>query len=617
VIRDILVLDYETAYSDAHTLTKLTTEAYVRGPEFEPLCLGVKSLRTGETVVLPRDDIGPWMAKAPWPRLAVVHHHAQFDGLISSHHYGVIPAFYFDTMAMARVVHGQRERIGLAALAAKLDLGVKTVPYASFKNKRWDEMLPWLKQSLMDGCADDCELTAKLFFRLLRLTPRFELEAIDMTTRLYTQPRLVGDTEELLAIHEEETARKAALLASTGYTAKQLRSSKTFVAVLEELGVEVAYKQGTNGLIPATAKTDDFMQNMLVCGDEQLEALAEAKLAVGSSIVETRALRMAGMSTRGRMPVYIAHAKQQTGRGSGGDKCNWRNLPRKGRLRGALKAPAGMQLVVVDLSAIELRVFLHQSGQRDILDRVAAGADIYAEEASAYHERPITKDNPDERGTFKQVILSGQYGSGAKRLQATMKSGGYGPRIFLTDAQADAFVKFYREKFYCARQFWRRCENVLHAMVRLEPGETMPFGPCTVTKGKITHDHTGAHMHYEHLFWQDEPIFDETATRILVDKGFNLRHGPGWHERIWGSKFTADYIQWLSRIIFDEKCLILRREFGLSPCLTVYDEWVGAVPVAEADKVLKTVEEVMRRSPVWLPDLPLDCEGKIMERYGK
>lgn len=617
MIDDTLVLDYETFFDDQHTLKKKTTEEYVRSEEFEIHCLGVKSMKSGECFTLPRDDVKPWMDSMPWDRLAVIHHHAQFDGLISSHYYGAVPAFYFDSLAMARIAYGQRERVGLDALSKKHGLTPKSVPYNEFKGVRWDAMRAALKTALMNGCGDDCEATSELFRLLLPLVPSFELRSIDMTTRLYTQPSLVGDTEELYAIHEEEVNRKEMLLAALGVTRKQLRASKTFAATLEALGVEMQWKQGKNGMIPATAKTDDFMQDMLVCGDPTLEAVAEAKLAVGSSIVETRALRMAHMSERGRMPVYVAHAKQQTLRGSGGDKCNWRNLPRRGRLRGALRAPPGHKLVVADLSAIELRVFLWQAGQADILARVAAGADVYAEEATAYHGRTITRDNLEERGVFKQVILSGQYGSGAKRLQNTMKSGAYGPRLFLTDRDAEAFIKFYREKFYCARQFWEKCETALRAMIWLKPNEEMPFGPCTVMQGRIVHNASGAHMHYEHLYWQDEPEFSKDGSKVIVEPGFNLLHRDGWSERIWGSKFTADYIQWLSRIIFDEKCLQLREEYGLSPCLTVYDEWVGVVPEDQAEAALAAVEEVMRRSPFWAQDLPLDCEGKIMEKYGK
>jgi hypothetical protein len=632
MLDDILVHDYESYFGDDWTLQRgkgqKTTEEYVRGPKFEAHCLGWKSMTTGDKGCVSQKDIPAYFDSLRGKRLAVIHHHAQFDGLISAHHYGFVPDFYFDTMVMARIVLGQRARVGLGKLCERYGLAPKSVPYLKFRNKRWGEMPKWLQTEIMDGCVDDCEATGEVFRIFLPHCPQLELEGTDMTTRLYTKPRLIGDAAELRRIHEEEVKRKAALLEELGLTKKDIGSNAKFIAILEHFGVEPEWKQGTNGLIPAFARTDTFMQDMLVCGDEVLEVLAETRLATKSSLNETRALRMAEMSERGGgacdadpggvMPVYHNHAKTQTLRPTGGDKMNWVNLPRKGPLRGALKPPAGHKLVVVDLSAIELRVFLYEAGQLDILARIADGADIYSEEASAFHGRLITKDDPEERGTFKQVILSGQYGSGAKRIQKTLRSGGYGPRVFITDAQAEAMKKHYRTRFDKARPFWKKCEHALEFMATAAPGETYQFSAhCELSAGRITHLPTGCYMHYEHLFYQDHPVLSEDGKKVLCEEGYNLQKGENWYERIWGSKFTADYIQWLSRIIFTEKCLLLRERYGLVPCMTVYDEWVGIVDEDEAEDALLKVEKVFRASPAWAADLPLDCEGKIMEKYGK
>lgn len=39
---NILTLDFETFFSSDYTLSKLTTEAYIRDPRFEALCLGIR-----------------------------------------------------------------------------------------------------------------------------------------------------------------------------------------------------------------------------------------------------------------------------------------------------------------------------------------------------------------------------------------------------------------------------------------------------------------------------------------------------------------------------------------------------------------------------------------------
>lgn len=632
MLDDILVHDYESYFADDFTLQRgkgqKTTEEYVRSPLFEAHCLGWKSLITGQKGCVAKRDIADYFNSLRKKRVAVVHHHAQFDGLISAHHYGFVPEFYMDTLVMARIVLGQRARVGLGKLCERYGLAPKSVPYNKFRGKRWDEMPQWLKREIMDGCVEDCEATGSIFTILRPHIPELEFAGIDMTTRLYTEPRLIGDVAELRRIHVEEVKRKAELLQELGLTKKDIGSNTKFIEILAHFGIEPEYKQGKNGLIPAFAKTDDFMQDMLVCGDEVLEVLAETRLATKSSLNETRALRMAEMSERGggacdedpggTMPVYHHHGKTQTLRPTGGDKMNWVNLPRRGPLRGALKAPQGHKLVVVDLSAIELRVFLYEAGQLDILARIAEGADVYSEEASTYHGREITKDDPEERGTFKAVILSGQYGAGAKRIQTTMKSGSYGPRLFISDKEAEKMKVQYRTRFDKARPFWKKCEHALEFMATAQEGETYQFSNhCRLEAGRIVHEPTGCYMNYEHLFYQPHAVLSEDGKKVICEQGYNLEKGENWYERIWGSKFTADCIQWISRIIFTEKCLLLRERYGLVPCMTVYDEWVGIVDADEAEDALCKVEKVFRDSPAWAADLPLDCEGKIMERYGK
>ena len=51
--------------------------------------------------------------------------------------------------------------------------------------------------------------------------------------------------------------------------------------------------------------------------------------------------------------------------------------------------------------------------------------------------------------------------------------------------------------------------------------------------------------------------------------------------------------------------------------LHVHDEIVLEVPADEAEPARDRLVEVMRRPPEWAAGLPLDCEAKIMARYGK
>ena len=42
-----IILDFETYYSTDYSLSKMSTEAYVRDPRFEVICVGIQSVKTG------------------------------------------------------------------------------------------------------------------------------------------------------------------------------------------------------------------------------------------------------------------------------------------------------------------------------------------------------------------------------------------------------------------------------------------------------------------------------------------------------------------------------------------------------------------------------------------
>lgn len=64
---------------------------------------------------------------------------------------------------------------------------------------------------------------------------------------------------------------------------------------------------------------------------------------------------------------------------------------------------------------------------------------------------------------------------------------------------------------------------------------------------------------------------------------------------------------------------ILRTSLRVLPetVLHVHDEIVLEVPESAADAAAARLREVMCTPPAWAGELPLNCEVKIMERYGK
>lgn len=137
---NLITLDFETFFSDDYTLKKLTTEAYIRDPRFEALCVGIKEIKDTPTIWVSQSDIADALQAVPWHETACLCHHAHFDGLILSHHYGIKPAMWFDTLSMARLLLGNHVSASLGALAKHFELPEKNVPYDLFRGKHWHEL---------------------------------------------------------------------------------------------------------------------------------------------------------------------------------------------------------------------------------------------------------------------------------------------------------------------------------------------------------------------------------------------------------------------------------------------------------------------------------------------
>ena len=118
-----VTLDFETYYSKDFSLTKLTTEEYINDPRFEVIGVGIK-IDNGKTYWV-ADNITEELNKIDWANSALLCHNTQFDGAILAFRYGIVPAYYFDTLCMARAIYGVDAGGSLAALVKRYELGEK------------------------------------------------------------------------------------------------------------------------------------------------------------------------------------------------------------------------------------------------------------------------------------------------------------------------------------------------------------------------------------------------------------------------------------------------------------------------------------------------------------
>jgi DNA polymerase len=298
----IVSLDFETFYDDEYTLKKLTTEAYVRDPRFEVVGVAVK-VDDGPAEWMPAERLRGLL---DWQNVATLAHHAQFDGFILSHHFDVRPAFWFDTLSMGRALHGVGAGNSLGALLPWYGLGEKGDEVVRAKGKRRADFTPEELAAYGAYCVNDTEGAYRLLCAMLAAGfPESELRLIDMTVKMFTEPRIVVDREKLADYITDERARKSALLDRLGTTATELGSNEKLAEIFRALGVEPPMKDGKNGRIYAFAKSDPGMSALIDDLNDDVRRVAEARLEVKSTINETRATRLHAVGGRGALPVYL------------------------------------------------------------------------------------------------------------------------------------------------------------------------------------------------------------------------------------------------------------------------------------------------------------------------
>ena len=352
--KQIVTIDFETRWSKAdYTLSKMTTEEYIRDPRFKVFGACLHEYGSDEP---PRwyngEDLHDALMQYDWTQTAILAHNAQFDVSILEWKYDCHPVFILDTLSMARALRGTEAGNSLALLAQEFDLPPKG--NAVHNTDGLEELTPEIEAELAEYCAHDVMLCEEIFVRLSAGYPAKELRLIDLTLKMYTQPRLILDGTMLTKAIEEERTQREALLTNLGITDADLASNPKFAQLLEAVGVPAPKKisKTTGEETLALAKNDAMFLAIMNGENEAAALLCEARLKVKSTTERTRAQRFLDISKRGPLPVPLSYYGATTGRwtASKGSAINMQNLKRGSFLRKAILAPMGHTIVVGDLS---------------------------------------------------------------------------------------------------------------------------------------------------------------------------------------------------------------------------------------------------------------------------
>jgi len=607
---DFITIDFETFYEKStYSLSKLTTEEYVRSDRFEVIGVAVK-LNDGETEwgSGTHEQIKSWLETLPWDNSMAIAHNMMFDGFILGEIFGIYPKVYADTLSMGRALHGIEVGGSLAAMTERYGLGKKGDEVVAAAGKNREDFSPEELDRYGDYCVNDVELTYKLFHAMLKKGfPKNEMKLIDLTMRMFCQPKLDLNLTLLEQHLRDIKEKKEKLLVEADITDKgELASNPKFAELLKQLEVPVPMKISptTGKETYALAKNDEEFKALAEHPDIRVQALVAARMGTKSTLEETRTERFIGISKRGLMPVPLKYYAAHTGRWGGSDNLNLQNLPSRGdnagKLKKAIEAPDGYMIIDADSSQIEARVLAWLAEQDDLTEAFKNGEDVYKIMASAIYSKAQEEITKEDRFVGKTTILGAGYGMGAQKFRAQLKTFG----VEITEGEARHIISVYRDTYPYIGALWRQAGQALEALTKDSTTSLGRDGVLSLVPAERSiRLPSGLLLRYDGLI----PVRDEKGIQ------YQYKTRYGWN-KIYGGKVIENVCQALARCIIGEQMIRIAKRYDV--VLTVHDAIACIVKEEEVKEAQAYVEECMRWTPEWATGLPVNCESGFGKSYG-
>lgn len=605
----MITIDFETYYSREYSLTRLTTEEYVRDPQFQVIGVAVKvNSEPAQWFSGDLQETAEWLAQFEWRSHFVLAHNAIFDAAILTWVFGQKPKAWLDTLSMARAMFGTTVGGSLAKLVEHFGLGAKGLEVHDARGLRREDFPADQLAQYGEYCKNDVELTYKLYNEMSGF-PTIEKRLIDITIRMFSDPLLELDVDKLESHLVEVKERKEKLFVEANITKEVLNSSAKFAELLVANNVRPPIKisPATGKDTYAFAKSDAEFMALLEHPNEVVQALVAARVGAKSTLEETRTERFISIARRGhiggalrRLPIPLKYYAAHTGRWGGSDKVNLQNLPSRGTEGGKLKrcivAPRGHVIIDCDSSQIEARVLAWLAGQNDVLERFRRKEDVYKYMAARIFDTSITRVTPEQRFIGKTTVLGAGYGMGAVKFQMQLSTMG-------KDVDLDMckyIIKQYRAANPAIAKWWNHLTLALDFMMQnkeldidcVDVLKLEPFTGISLPNGLMQN-------------------YPELARHSNGDFTYQTRMGPN---KIYGGKVAENLCQAVARCIIGEQMIEIEKRYRV--VLTVHDAIACVVHEDEAHEAQIYVEECMRTPPAWAQGLPLDCESGMARNYG-
>ena len=177
--------------------------------------------------------------------------------------------------------------------------------------------------------------------------------------------------------------------------------------------------------------------------------------------------------------------------------------------------------------------------------------------------------------------------------------------------ESKEIVKTWRSTYMDIVALWRQADQALTAMYR---GSEMQVGNAGVVWTFSDPDNytCGFEMPRGRRIYYHDLQPSEDGWTYMTRSG---------RVKLYSGKAVENLTQSLARHILADQWLeidrMLREGFPKwKIALQVHDELVMSGPEEEADTVMAQVVAIMRRSPIWWPDIPLEVEAHVGDSYG-
>lgn len=281
-------------------------------------------------------------------------------------------------------------------------------------------------------------------------------------------------------------------------------------------------------------------------------------------------------------------------------------------------APKGMLYSVADFSAIEARVVSWLADEEWRMDVFRGDGKIYEAAGARMFNVPIeaiTKGS-DLRAKAKDAELALGYGGSLGAMKRTS-----GDKMGMSDAEMMHIVKLWRASNPSIVELWAEIEACAHEAVRYHrkvvgTPKNLVFD-CDDDYFTVQLP-SGRKLFYYHPVFKEKNIGKSTRTsKILHYEGLNQETKQWGLIDIYGGKLTENIVQAIARDLIGYAMKNLESNgFGIT--MHVHDEAIAEVPDnGDADKWLDKMINIMKQSPDWASDLPLNAAGFTSPYYQK